>query len=232
MKNLKNHSFHKRFYIPFILVGILLASQAVYAFNLLPHRKVELNLKAAEIILPDGHIIKDYIASDEHSLFLSSDLVADILGQQVQWDERHNTLNIGEIPTATVMSEKLKIYHYDYDHVHAFLYCPDAKMNKTMTMAGQTHNFGYYFTNVLSASFNLGQIYHEINGTLGCEDFKASNGSVSFYLDDTLLKTYNLEANDLPIPIDLPVSGGSKLTMTFNGFTPDTQIDFADVYIH
>lgn len=231
MKNSQNHPFNKRFYATFILVVVLLTSHAIYAFNFLPHRKLELNLKAAEIVLPNGHIIKDYIASDEHTLFLSSDLVSDILGQQVQWDERHNTLNIGEIPTATVMSEKLKIYHYDYDRVHAFLYCPDAKMNKTMTMAGQTHNFGYYFTNVISASFNLDQIYHEINGNLGCEDFKASNGSVSFYLDDTLLKTYTLEANSLPTPISLPVSGGSKLTVTFSGFKPDTQINFVDVYI-
>lgn len=194
-------------------------------------KTLELQCKASEIILPDGRIIKDYIAATDNQVFISSDLMEDILGKQIYWDDTCDTLYIDTVPTASVMSDKIKVYHYHYDSVHAFLYCPDAKANKEMTMAGQSHNCGYYFSNVFSASFNLEGAYHQIDGFLGCEDFKASDGQVDFYLDDVLIKSCTLKANCLPEKISLPVTNGSKLTLVFSDFKPDTQIDFADVYI-
>lgn len=214
------------------IICLLLFSSSIYAFKWQAHKKIEVEYQPTDIILANGRILKDYVISGDDNLFIPYELIETIFNEQIYWDSENNTLNIGDIPTASVMSDKLKVYHYDYDSIHAFLYCPDAKTNKTMTMANATYERGYYFANVFSASFNLDTTYHEITGFLGCEDFKASNGQVDFYLDDVLLKTYHLDADSLPQKIILDVSGGSKLKLVFSDFKPETQINFADVYIH
>lgn len=215
-----------------LLSFLFLSTFLCCAFINLPSKKVELEYKEAEIILPNGHIINHYIASDdEGKVFVPYELVEQIMDEPLFWDNDNHTLNIGTVPNASVMSDKLKIYHYGYDTVRAFLYCPDAKMNKTMTMGNCIHENGYSFTNVLTASFNLDEAYHHITGVLGCEDFKASSGQVDFYLDDTLIYTQDLKADDLPQHIDLNVEGGTQLKLVFSQFKPDTQINFADVYI-
>lgn len=209
----------------------LLFSSSLYAFMNFAPKKIELNYQEAEIVLPNGHIIKDFVASNEDKVFIPFDLAEHIMSEPISWDDENKTLIVGHVPTASVMSDKLKIYHYDYDSIHAFLYCPDAKTNQPMTMASETHHNGYSFTNVLSASFNLGQSYHHITGFLGCEDFKASNGQIDFYLDDTLIATKMIKADQVPTPIDLNVTDGTQLKLVFTGFKHDTQINFVDVYI-
>lgn len=216
----------------FFISCLLLFSSSLYAFRWQTHKKIEVEYQPTDIILANGRILKDYVVSNDHDLFIPYELVETIFNEQLYWDRDNHTLHVGNIPTASVMSDKLKIYHYDYDSIHAFLYYPDAKTNKTMTMANETYRRGYYFTNVFSASFNLEGAYHEIIGFLGCEDFKASNGQVDFYLDDTLLKSYFLQADSLPEQVKLDVTGGSKLKLVFSNFKTDTQINFADVYIH
>ena len=214
-----------------IFFCLLLCSSSLYAFINFPPKKVEVEYQEAEVILPNGHIIKDYIVSGEGKVFIPYELVEHIMSEPIFWDSENKTLNIGNVPTASVMSDKLKIYHYDYDSIHAFLYCPDAKTNKPMNMANEIHENGYSFTNVISASFNLNEAYHHITGFLGCEDFKASTGQVDFYLDNTLIASQTLKADDLPQKIQLDVEGGNQLKLVFSRFKPDTQINFADVYI-
>lgn len=210
---------------------LLLFSSSTFAFINCTPKKVELEYQEAEIVLPDGHMIKDYIASKEDEIFIPYTLVEHMMNEPISWDNETKTLNVGNIPTDTVMSDKLKIYHYDYDSIHAFLYCPDAKTNKPMTMANEVHEAGYSFTNVISASFNLDQTYHQITGYLGCEDFKASSGQVNFYLDNTLIHTQSLKADQMPQKIELDVTDGKQLKLVFTHFKPDTQINFVDVYI-
>ncbi|MBE6023058.1 MAG: hypothetical protein E7231_07475 [Cellulosilyticum sp.] len=214
-----------------LLTCLLVSSSSIYAFINFSPKKLEVEYQEADVVLPNGHIIKDYIVSGEGKVFIPYELVEHMMNEPILWDSESKTLNVGNIPTAAVMSDKLKIYHYDYDSIHAFLYCPDAKTNKPMNMANEVHENGYSFTNVISASFKLGQAYHNITGSLGCEDFKASSGQVDFYLDDTLIATQKLKANDLPHTINLDVTGGNQLKLVFSYFKPDTQINFADVYI-
>ena len=225
LKTMLNHKI-------LIFVCSLLFSSSLYAFMNFAPKKMEVQYQEAEIVLPNGQIIKDMIAYSENRVFIPNDLAEHILNEPIFWDNDHKMLTVGNVPTASVMSDKLKIYHYDYDSIHAFLYCPDAKTNKPMTMANEVHQNGYSFTNVRSASFNLNQIYHQITGYLGCEDFKASSGQIDFYLDDTLIATQVLKADQLPTPIELDVTNGTQLKLVFSNFKPDTQINFVDVYIH
>lgn len=202
------------------------------ALTMKTSKKIELQCEPMAIVLSNGRILKDYIAaSEDGQLFIPYEVVADIMKEQIYWDEVHHTLKVGSPPTATVMSDKIKVYHYDYDTIRSYLYCPDAKANKNMTMANEPYSVGYYFTNIFSASFNLNKNYHSITAFLGCEDFKSSDGQVDFYVDDTLIASYTLKADDLPKQVSLDVSGGNQLKIKFSHFKPDTQINLADVYI-
>lgn len=215
--------------LPYLLIALLIS--CVCAFKPLSHKKVELDYQEAKVALPDGQIYSTHIASNDHQIYIPYDLVEHMINEPISWDASNHLLSVGNIPAANVMSDKLKIYHYDYDAVRAFLYCPDAKTNKPMTMANETHDYGYSFTNVFSACFNLNQTYHHISGYLGCEDFKASNGQVDFYLDDVLIASETIKADSLPKPIELNVDKGTQLKLVFSQFKPDTQIDFVDVFI-
>lgn len=214
-----------------IMLCTLFFSSSLYAFINLSPKTMEVEYQEAEVVLPNGHIIKDYIVSGDGKVFIPYELVEHMINEPIVWNDESKILNVGNIPTASVMSDKLKIYHYDYDSIHAFLHCPDAKTNKPMTLANEVHENGYSFTNVISASFNLNQSYHQITGFLGCEDFKASSGQVDFYLDDELIATHLLGADDLPQKIQLDVTNGTQLKLVFSHFKPDTQINFVDVYI-
>ncbi len=219
----------------FLLLGLcfLMGYGSVSAVSFIKSKRFEAEYQMTDIVLPDGHIKKDFIAStDDGKLFIPYELVEDILDEQLYWDKDNNVLNIGDIPTASVMSDKVKIYHYDYDDVHSFFYSPNAKTNKTMTMANKEYESGYYFTNVYSASFNLSKLYSNVTGILGLEDFKASSGHIDFYLDDEVIASYDIKADALPEKISLNVKGGDQLKIAFSGFAPDTQINFADVYIN
>ena len=47
----------------------LLFSSSLYAFMNFAPKKIELNYQEAEIVLPNGHIIKDFVASNEDKVF-------------------------------------------------------------------------------------------------------------------------------------------------------------------
>lgn len=215
-----------------ILIGILifLGLTPLWA-SIFPPKTVELEYNTAEIILPDGRTIKENIVVKDDLLFIPYEALEEITSENINWNPEDQTLTIGNLSFAEAMSDKLKVYHYSYDVNRAYLYAPDVRTNKTMTMGSISHELGYSFSNVQSASFNLAGHYHHITGFLGCEDFKSANGAVSIYLDDTPLANYTLIADSLPEKLDLDVTGGSQLKLVFSNFTPNSQIDLADVYI-
>ena len=199
--------------------------------NIFFPKTVEVEYDTAEIILPDGRTLKENIVFKDNLVFIPYEALEDITRENVTWDPEDQTLTIGSLSFAEAMSDKLKVYHYDYDVNHAYLYAPDVRTNKDMTMGSTAHDLGYSFSNVQSASFNLKGQYHHITGFLGCEDFKAAPGIIDIYLDDTLLASYTFEADSLPEKLDLNVTDGTQLKFVFSNFIPNSQIDFVDAYI-
>lgn len=199
--------------------------------NIFPTKTVELEYNTAEIILPDGRTIKENIAVKDDMLFIPYEALEVITNENVSWDPEDQTLTIGNLSLAEAMSDTLKVYHYGYDANHAYLYAPDIRTNKPMSMGNITHDLGYSFSNIQSASFNLNGHYHHLIGLLGCEDFKATNGTIDIYLDDHLLASYEVTSDSLPEKIDLNLTGGNQLKFVFSKFLPNSQIDLADAYI-
>lgn len=213
-----------------ILLSIIAIPLCLVA-NVLPTKTVELEYNTAEIILPDGRTIKENIAVKDDMLFIPYEALEVITNENVSWDPEDQTLTIGNLSLAEAMSDTLKVYHYGYDVNHAYLYAPDIRTNKLMSMGSITHDLGYSFSNVQSASFNLNGHYHHLIGLLGCEDFKAANGTIDIYLDNTLLATYDFTSDSLPEKLDLDLTGGKQLKFVFSKFLPNSQIDLADAYI-
>ncbi len=209
------------------IIGIPLCIGA----NIFPTKTVELEYNTAEIILPNGRTIKENIATKDDMLFIPYEALEVITNENVNWNPEDQTLTIGNLSLAKAMSDTLKVYHYGYDANHAYLYAPDIRINKTMSMGNISHDLGYSFCNVQSASFNLDGRYHHLVGLLGCEDFKAANGTITVYLDDNLLATYDITSDSLPENINLDISDGKQLKFVFSKFASNSQIDLADAYI-
>ena len=108
-------------------ICLFLFSSSLYAFINHSSKKIEVEYQEVEILLPDGHMFKDYIASGDGKVFIPYELAESVMNEPICWDADSKLLTVGNVPHAAVMSDKLKIYHYDYDSIHAFLYCPDAK---------------------------------------------------------------------------------------------------------
>lgn len=216
----------------FILcLTLIMALPLCVGANIFSKKTVELEYNTADIVLPDGRTIKENIASKDDMLFIPYEALEVITNENVSWDPEDQTLVIGNLSFAKAMSDTLKVYHYGYDANHAFLYAPDIRVNKPMSMGSITHDLGYSFSNVQSASFNLNGHYHHLVGLLGCEDFKATNGTISIYLDDTLLADYVLASDGLPEKLDLNLTGGNQLKFVFSRLSPNSQINLADAYI-
>lgn len=229
MRYFNKHSNHLFKLILTLL--IIFAIPLCIGANIFPTKTVELEYNTAEIILPDGRTITENIACKDDLLFIPYEALEVITNEDVCWDPEDQTLTIGKLSVAKAMSDILKVYHYDYDVNHAYLYAPDVKTNKTMSMGSITHDLGYSFSNVQSASFNLNGHYHHLIGLLGCEDFKSTSGIITIYLDNELLATYTLNSDSLPEKIDLNLTGGNQLKFVFSKFSPNSQIDLADAYI-
>ncbi len=213
-----------------ILVILLFFSTCVLALDF--HQKIELECTPMSIILPDGRVVKEMVAAGDGQLYIPYQLIEDILRQKVILDDESRTLSIGYMDLKSIMSNKLKVDDYNYDNIRSYLYYPDIKINKPMSMDSKTYDLGYSFTNVEAATFNLDGEYSLITGLLGCEDFNGSSGEITFYLDDKPLSTYPITKDQSPTKICLSVTGGTQLKIAFSSFAPNTQIDFADVLIH
>ncbi len=225
-----NRHLNKILGVIFVLFAVI-CIPLVCSAGIFPPKTVELEYNTADIILPDGRTIKENIAMKDDLIFIPYETLEVITNEEVCWDPEDQTLTIGNLVNSKAMSDILKVYHYDYDVNRAYLYAPDVKTNKTMCMGNITHDLGYSFSNVQSASFNLGGHYHHLRGLLGCEDFKSTSGIISVYLDNDLLATYTLNSDSLPEKIDLDLTGGNQLKFVFSKFSPNSQIDLADTYI-
>lgn len=226
--------FNKRYNQLFKITLALLIMAAIplcLGANIFPAKTVELEYNTAEIILPDGRTIKENIAVKDDMLFIPYEALEVITNETVSWDPEDQTLTIGNLSLSKAMSDTLKVYHYDYDANHAFLYAPDIRTNKPMTMGDIAHDLGYSFSNVQSASFNLDGHYHHLIGLLGCEDFKAANGTITVYLDNEIIASYDIASDGLPTKVDLNLTGGNQLKFVFSKFLPNSQVDLADAYI-
>ena len=181
-------------------------------------------------MLPDGHLISTKAAKGDGEIFISEDVLAGIIGKNVQWNKKDKILYVGKIPNAKIMSKEIG------DPYQATAIEPifGTKLSKDeiMIMGNEQFNLGYAFGNTESVEFNLDGKYEKLKGKLGVEDNTcAEDGIVEVYLDDQLYQTFNVKPKDFPQDVLLDVEGANKMSIVFKNFRYSSVVNFADVYI-
>lgn len=150
-------------------------------------------------------------------------LVGELLDTKSIYNKKSDTVYFGTEPEGSYMSDILGVY-YNSNTVN---------INEDMWMGSEKYNKGYsmLFHESYRYNINLNGKYKNISGTLGLDDNESNyNTVIEIYGDDELLGSYTLNVGELPIDIDINVSGVKKLEVkgSKGGYA---QVDFANVII-
>ncbi|HHW40617.1 MAG TPA: hypothetical protein GXX19_05620 [Syntrophomonadaceae bacterium] len=168
--------------------------------------------------------------------------VAESLGLGVKWDGNTSSIYIGGgtpsqpyIPNSEPIPTKIQ---YMADIMKPYYTRGVSIWDYKLVMGGKQYYKGWMLNNGFNAqgkaSFNLGGNYRRITGLMGIDDnYAFSSTHVSIYGDGKLIKRYDLDPGDLPIKLDLDVTGVTRLDFEFN-FDKTfllTAIDLAEMQI-
>lgn len=168
--------------------------------------------------------------------------VAEALGKEVQWDKNTNTaflgdgtVNTGEVNVA--LTEIMKPFSKEKANVIA----KDGDMKK-MSLGGKEYDNGILFDSYNSknghTNFNLEGKYTNLTGLLGA-DQEGVTVKVDFIGDGNLLQSYDIVSGQLPVNVNLNVTGVRLLEIKFErtehtlagSIFGTTYTCFADVFI-
>lgn len=213
-----------------IMVGGIICL-CVWGWNKLnPPKEVTAQYTNVGIMLPNGHKVVAEVTKGDGKIFIPQDTLSEILGKNIQWNKNDETLYIGQIPNALIMSQEIG-KPYQTEPIWS-LYNPQISIDSTMTMGSKEFNLGYSFKNVANAEFALNGNYQKLKATLGIQDNTCANeGILEVYLDKQLYKTFELSPKSLPEDILLEVKGANQMSFVFKNFDEQAVINLADVYI-
>lgn len=212
-----------------IVIGIICLG--IFGWNKFnPPKEVTAQYTTVGIMLPNGHKILAEVTRGEGKIFIPQDTLAEMLGKNIQWNKNDETLYIGQVPNAQIMSQEVGMpFHLE---VIRSIYSHRISIDKTMTMGSKTFNLGYSFKNIASAEFALNGNYEKLKATFGVEDNTYwKEGVLEVYLDKQLYKTFNITPKDLPQDMLLEIKGANQMSLVFKNFDEEAVINLADVYI-
>lgn len=235
------------------LAALLVASSTVYAAA--KKVKIEVTYDNVKIVVngknvnfgkyTSGNTVEPFIYKGVTYLLVRA--VSEALGNEVGWDNDTKTVYIGENSEkpqnenkntenlqAQNMPDILRPYNSDYFET------VDSKNNIGYEIAGikgySGYGMGKHQSRTGYGKFNLEGKYHHITGKLGADlvgmDKVGNAVSIKFFGDDKLIKEYNFQTGNLPIDVDLDVTGVKdfKIEFSYTGRNYDV-IKFVDVKI-
>lgn len=162
--------------------------------------------------------------------------VAEAVGKQVQWDANtktaflgDGTVNTGEVNKA--LTEIMK----PFSKGNAIIIAKD-EYKKKFTLAGKEYNNGILFESFFNkkghANFNLEGKYTSLTGLLGA-DKKGATIKVDFIGDGNLLQSFEIVSGQLPVNVNLNVTGVRLLEIEFerDRQSGDSDTGFADIFV-
>lgn len=183
-----------------------------------------------------GNQIEPFIYNG--TTYLPIRAVGEALGKQVQWDQNTKTaflgdgmVNTGEVNVA--LTEIIKPFSKD----NAKVIAKDGDKQK-FTLGGKEYNNGLLFDTYYTpysghANFNLEGKYTNLTGLLGA-DQEGVTVKVDFIGDGNLLQSYDIVSGQLPVNVNLNVTGVRLLEIKFekiDGKYGTTHTGFADIFI-
>lgn len=163
--------------------------------------------------------------------------VAEAVGKQVQWDANtktaflgDGTVNTGEVNVA--LTEIIKPFSKNNAKIIA-----KNGDKKKFTLGGKEYNNGLLFDSYYEkqghANFNLEGKHTSLTGLLGA-DQEGTTIKVDFIADGNLIQSYDIISGQLPVFVNLNVTGVRLLEMKFeriDGKSLNTKTGFADIFV-
>lgn len=139
--------------------------------------------------------------------------VGEALGKKVDWDGKTQTVYVGEKPgEINYMTEVIEPYDMRGFEIYGL------NNPEKISMGGKEYNTGYlgreYWDNHMY--FNLDNQYTKIEFEVG--PTRNIDSQFSIYLDGKLYKTIDINGNELPKKITIPVSGVMQIRFEGNGY--------------
>lgn len=163
--------------------------------------------------------------------------VAEAVGKQVQWDKNTKTAFLGDgtVNTGEVNTPLLEIMQ-PFSTAQTKVYAKNVN-NKKFNLGGKTYDNGLRFNtdyhDKAHANFNLEGKYTIFTGLLG-EDEAGFNVKVDFIGDGNLLQSFDIVGGQLPVNVNLNVTGVRLLEIKVEreeGETYVTYPAFADIFV-
>lgn len=221
----------------FILVGVLLLSSAIFAASFrknitVDYMGIKLVVDGKEVIMGNdmaGNKIEPF--AYEGTTYLPVRALAEALGKTVQWDEATNTVFIGdgEITPAQGSAVDLLEITSPFSKEHAY-------ETSNYSLGGVNYKNAIKYRSGLyeigHTNFNLEGKYTNLTGKLGA-DQEGSVMRFDFIADGRLLQSYDVVAGQLPIDVNLNVTGVRLLEIKYEITSEHRSSDsaFADIMV-
>lgn len=235
----------------FILVGVLLLSSAIFAASFrknitVDYMGIKLVVDGKEVIMGNdmaGNKIEPF--AYEGTTYLPVRALAEALGKNVQWDDATKTVFIGDGATAPVADNQNNTpvptsgqYLTDimdpFSIERANVYKTSDR--KSLSLAGKEYTNGVlyrsYYDRKGHTNFNLDGQYTNLTGKLGA-DQEGSTIRFDFIADGTIIQSYDIISGQLPVDVNLNVSGVRLLEIKYEVTTNSMKSNsaFADIMV-
>lgn len=221
----------------FILAGLLLLSSAIFAASFrknitVDYMGIKLVVDGREVVMGNdmaGNKIEPF--AYEGTTYLPVRAITEALGKTVQWDEATNTVFIGDgeiTPAQGSAVDLLEITSpFSIDHA-------SVKSNYSLAAVEYKNaiNFKSYLYKQGHANFNLEGKYTNLTAKLG-SDQEGTTIRFDFIADGRLLQSYDVISGQLPIDVNLNVSGVRLLEIKYEVTSKNNDSDtgLADIMV-
>lgn len=221
----------------FILVGVLLLSSVIFAASMrknitVDYMGIKLVVDGKEVIMGNdmaGNKIEPF--AYEGTTYLPVRALAEALGKTVQWDEATNTIFIGDGEITPAQGSAVDLLDITKPFSKGA-----STVKSNYSLAGVEYKNAINFISHLytqgHANFNLEGKYTNLTAKLGADNV-GTTIRFDFFGDGRLLQSYDVVAGQLPIDVNLNVTGVSlleiKYEVTSKNYDSDTGL--ADIMV-
>lgn len=150
-----------------------------------------------------------YPISYKGTTYLPVRFISNMMGVDVLWDGKTETVYLGKIPGGIDFIENIKPYAQEYSSIHS-----STSRKSIKEIAGKTYDHYIYIYDSL---------YYDLAGKYDSLVFKAySNGSNTVYFrgdNDTLISSITVTGSELPKEYNVDLTGVQQLEIDSNGGT-------------
>lgn len=240
--------------LTFILACVLLLSSVIFAANMrknitVDYMGIKLVVDGKEVIMGNdmaGNKIEPF--AYEGTTYLPVRALAEALGKTVQWDDATKTVFIGGAPAAPAApvadvqkntttpsnGEYLTDVMDPFSMDRATVY--KTKNRKSISLASKEYTNGIYYTSYYNrkghTNFNLDGKYTNLTGKLGA-DQEGSTIRFDFIADGTIIQSYDIISGQLPVDVNLNITGVKLLEIKYEVITNAMKSDsaFTDIIV-